>query len=134
MMIHLVTIVCATEYGMTGKISRMGDVYSFGILLLETFTRKRPTDAMFHGELSLRQWVNDAHSSSTLGILDCSLLSVEYSERVQDIDLGAKNQCLLSMMELGLMCSSESQANRLLMKDVVPRLQKIKMDYLSTVS
>ncbi|KAK8599590.1 hypothetical protein V6N13_077508 [Hibiscus sabdariffa] len=43
------------EYGMGQEISTHGDVYSYGIVLMELFTGKRPTDSMFTGELSLRQ-------------------------------------------------------------------------------
>ncbi|XP_057997644.1 probable LRR receptor-like serine/threonine-protein kinase At3g47570 [Hevea brasiliensis] len=40
----------APEYGMRGIASKEGDVYSYGILVLEMFSERRPTDEMFKEE------------------------------------------------------------------------------------
>ena len=53
------------EYGREGRVSTNGDVYSFGIMLMETFTEKKPTDEIFNEEMTLKQWVNDWLSIST---------------------------------------------------------------------
>nr|XP_019703071.1 receptor kinase-like protein Xa21 [Elaeis guineensis] len=116
----------APEYGSTGRVSRSVDVYSYGILLLEIITRKKPTDAKFQGESSLRRWVFEAqYPAAVLDIVDNNLLKDEHADPI------TRHQCFSASLELGLLCSKDSPKDRILMKDVVPRLQKIKKNYLS---
>ncbi|XP_027158342.1 receptor kinase-like protein Xa21 [Coffea eugenioides] len=44
----------APKYGLEGLVSTSCDVYSFGIKLMETFTKRKPKDEMFTEALSLR--------------------------------------------------------------------------------
>lgn len=59
------------EYGMAGKVSTSGDVYSYGILLLEVFSRKKPTDEMFVGGSSLRQWIGESFHVAIENVISC---------------------------------------------------------------
>jgi serine/threonine protein kinase len=125
-----------------GKASRKSDVFSFGIMLLEVFTGKRPTDPMFVEGLSLRQWVSQAFPARLLDITDNKLLEDEEMRHIcfdhqTNIALGSSstitNSILTSVFELGLICSSELVAQRMPMNDVVMELQDIKKDYSASV-
>ena len=58
------------EYGLGGKASASGDVYSFGILLLEMIIAKKPTDSMFQEGLGLNKFIPEVHKSKILDIAD----------------------------------------------------------------
>ncbi|KAL8508556.1 hypothetical protein ACS0TY_018978 [Phlomoides rotata] len=65
----------APEYGLEGLVSTRGDVYSYGIMLLETFTRKSPSDDMFGEDLSLKSWVESLLPQSLDQVMDINLLT-----------------------------------------------------------
>jgi serine/threonine protein kinase len=45
------------EYGVGGQVTTKGDVYSYGIVLLEMLTGKKPTHNMFVEGMNLQKWV-----------------------------------------------------------------------------
>jgi LRR receptor-like serine/threonine-protein kinase FLS2 len=49
-------------------------VYGYGILLIETFTRKKPTNNIFAGEMSLKRWVEESSAYSVTKVVDAYLL------------------------------------------------------------
>ncbi|KAH9668947.1 putative receptor-like protein kinase [Citrus sinensis] len=64
----------APEYGMGSEVCMTGDVYSFGILLLEMFTGRRPTDSAFTEGLTLHEFATMALPEKVIEIVDPSLL------------------------------------------------------------
>ncbi|KAL7193789.1 hypothetical protein ACSBR2_025422 [Camellia fascicularis] len=113
----------APEYGLEGRVSMKCDIYSYGIMLLEIFTRKRPIDEMFAGELSLRQLVKGSLPNSIVEAVDGNLLRLIG---------GSENMIayLLLILEVGLECCAELPVERINIKDVVTKLDKIKLQLL----
>ncbi|KAK3434097.1 hypothetical protein EUGRSUZ_D01556, partial [Eucalyptus grandis] len=110
------------EYGMGHKVSTLGDAYSYGILLLEMFTGKRPTEEAFGHHLNLHNFVRMALPDRAMDIVDLSLLS-EASDRQQEIKI---KDCIFSVFEVGVACSMESSPDRMDMTKAIRKLHLIK--------
>ncbi|KAK9283574.1 hypothetical protein L1049_011822 [Liquidambar formosana] len=119
----------APEYGSEGVVSTRSDVYSFGILLMETFTRKKPTDEMFVEEMSLKRWVRESLPYAVIEVADVNLLG-----RQDDVHFSTKMDCTLSVLDLALKCSAELPEERINIKDVLTTLNKIKIKFQMSIA
>ena len=136
---------------MGGEASTEGDVYSYGVLVLEMFTGRMPTNDMFKDGLNLHNFVKMALPKRLAQVVDPKLLprdTVEMGatmttmmaieielEEVNNIDdsrhIDADIQkCLLSILNIGILCSLESPKERMSMEEVIRELQMIKNTFV----
>eukprot|EP00268_Persea_americana_P067124 TRINITY_DN9204_c0_g1_i11.p1 TRINITY_DN9204_c0_g1~~TRINITY_DN9204_c0_g1_i11.p1 ORF type:complete len:1038 (-),score=140.32 TRINITY_DN9204_c0_g1_i11:311-3424(-) len=124
----------APEYGMGGEASTFGDIYSYGILLLEMFTGKKPTDEIFNGSLSLHQFAKMALPERVRQIVDQRLLSVEaeaLNESRTPTNAERKlEMCLISTFKVGIVCSMISIKDRMVIGDATVEMLRIRNSYL----
>ncbi|GLT33903.1 hypothetical protein SLA2020_084560 [Shorea laevis] len=128
----------APEYGMGRKASMVGDVFSFGILLLEMITGRRPTDAIFKDGLNLHQFAKLALPERAMDIVDPSLLQELRStdENVGDARRNRRErrvsikEILITFARIGVLCSMNSPNDRMEMNDVVAELCIIRDKFL----
>ncbi|KAL7224643.1 hypothetical protein ACSBR1_026004 [Camellia fascicularis] len=103
----------APEYGSEGQVSTSGDIYSYGMMLLETFTKKKPTNQMFSAEINLRQWVSTSLPNKIMEIVDGGLLRMQNGSDM-----------------LGLECTGDIPVERSDIKKVPGKLNKIRKQLL----
>ncbi|KAK3436971.1 hypothetical protein EUGRSUZ_C01556, partial [Eucalyptus grandis] len=65
------------EYGMGDMVSTQGDMYSYGILLLEMLTGRRPTEETFKDHLNLHNFVKVALPDRVMEIVDLAIFNGE---------------------------------------------------------
>ncbi|CAN0892451.1 Probable LRR receptor-like serine/threonine-protein kinase At3g47570 [Linum grandiflorum] len=125
------------EYGMGNDVSIQGDVYSYGILLLELYTGKRPTNEIFRDGLSLHNVVMGAVlEKRTLEVVDPILLnellrkltthhnytksgSLEEARKEQE-------ELMSSILQIGIACSSDIPEERISMNEVLFRFTAVE--------
>ncbi|CAH8267738.1 unnamed protein product [Arabidopsis lyrata] len=116
----------APEYGMGGQPSIHGDVYSFGVLVLEMFTGKRPTNELFEGSFTLHSYTRSALPERVLDIADKSILHSGLRVGFPVVE------CLKVILDVGLRCCEESPMNRLATSEAAKELISIRERFFKT--
>ncbi|TVU29237.1 hypothetical protein EJB05_20795, partial [Eragrostis curvula] len=124
----------ALQYAQSVHASTCGDVYSYGIVLLEMLLGKRPTDSMFDGELSIVSFVERNFRDHILQIIDANLQ--EECRGFMKATLGKQNEvhrCLVSLVQVALSCSRLFPRERMNMREVAANLHSIRRSYVSAI-
>ena len=135
MMLILLVKVCKlincysfVEYGIGSEMTTCGDVYSFGILLLEVMTGKRPTDDMFKEGLSLHKFAYMALPNHVIDVIDDDAIVLQSMEA----NANKVEECLVATIKIGVSCSVDFPPQRMKIDVVVNELQHI-LDVLQNI-
>ena len=129
---------------MGNQVSTLGDIYSYGILLLEMFIGKRPTDEMFKNGMSIHQFTAMALPEHIMDYVDSSMFFEEDEEDVdddieekqiieEDLNVNVNSRikdCLISVFQIGLLCSKTSPDERIPTNVVVNEMKAIRDKFL----
>ncbi|KAG5244888.1 LRR receptor serine/threonine-protein kinase [Salix suchowensis] len=113
------------EYGLGLQPSTSGDVYSYGVMLLELFTGKSPIHEAFSGGVSIIKWVQSAFPANIEQVVDPELLlSIQDSQPDARFTSPEKQRaCLVSVLGVGLSCTADSPDQRADMRDSLRKLK-----------
>ncbi|GKD14984.1 kinase-like domain-containing protein, partial [Tanacetum coccineum] len=116
------------EYGLGSEMTSIGDVYSFGILLLEVMTGKNPTDGMFNEGLSLHKFAYMALPDHVIDVIDDDAIVLQSTEA----NAKKVKECMAAIIKIGVSCSVDSPPQRMKIEIVVNELQRI-IDVLQNI-
>ncbi|KAK1409262.1 hypothetical protein QVD17_35788 [Tagetes erecta] len=117
-------------------MTKEGDIYSFGILLLEMITGRRPTDPIFQEGLNLHVYVQIASPDRLMEIIEPALLPT-YDEHTEDETMNhgysqdearklkRLEEGMISLARIGLACAMESPRERMNTSHIVHELHCI---------
>ncbi|CAN6342970.1 unnamed protein product [Urochloa humidicola] len=108
------------EYGMGGQASTQGDVYCYGILLLEIFTGMSPTDEIFGDGLNLPKLAEMSFPEKIMEIVDHKLMLTDVGEQEEVYE------CLLLVIKCAILCCKESPNERISIENVAKELNSAR--------
>ena len=107
--------ICA-EYAYTLQVFEKSDIYSFGVVLLELLTGRKPMDLEFGEGVNIVDWVKEKFQTR------------EGMAKILDQSVGVSSSIvqeeMMLVVRVALLCTSRSPMDRPSMQDVVAMLSE----------
>ncbi|XP_031268911.1 MDIS1-interacting receptor like kinase 1 [Pistacia vera] len=113
----------APEYGYTMKVDEKIDIYSFGVVLLELLTGKRPVDPEFGESVDIVEWIRRKIKENR-NLEEVLESNVGNCKHVQEE--------MLLVLRIALLCTAKLPKDRPSMRDVITMLGEAKPRRKST--
>lgn len=108
----------APEYAYTLNVDEKSDIYSFGVVLMELLTGRKPVDPEFGEAVNIVEWVRD------------KIRTKEGMVQALDSNIGAMcnhvQEEMILVLRIALLCTSKLPRDRPSMRDVVTMLAEAK--------
>lgn len=121
-MITILSCCLSTEFAYVGKVTPKADVFSFGVIIMEFLTKKRPTSCLEENRMpiTLQQYVEKFLAHAVEGVpqfLDPQLLST--------VKTAGEKEKIVKLLELALFCTRQLPEDRPDMNEVLSTLLRI---------
>lgn len=123
------------EYGLGERASTEGDVFSFGVLLLEVVTGKHPTDHLFQQGAGLHEWVKSHYPHKLEDIVDEAMERYDLPRpNVAKQSPKLRREVIFELIKLGIMCTQYTPSLRPSMVDVAHEMTRLKEHLSNSLS
>lgn len=111
-------MLCVAEYAFSLNVTTKGDVYSFGIILIELLTERRPTSQGVDVQAGIVKWAHELYASRNVKFFALTLL--KSSTFLNDVE------GFFLLLKVAILCTEAQPTARPTMREVLVMLDSVE--------